>query len=84
MTRLTTRMACIVPVFALGTWVTCFPATKTFRSAAILFLARWLVALALAWRVAWFARTIGPMALKTELVYWSSDFLRECSDGLGA
>ena len=62
-------MACIVPVFALGTWVTCFSATKAFRSAAILFLARWLVALALSWRVAWFASTIGPTALRTELFF---------------
>ena len=52
MTRSATGMACIhvVPVFALGTWVACFSATKAFRSAVILIMVKWLFASALAWR----------------------------------
>jgi len=61
-------MACIVPVFALGTWVACFSATKAFRSAVILILVMWLFALALAWRSACSAQMIGPTALTIELV----------------
>ena len=79
-TRSPTGMACIVPVFALGTWVACFSSTKAFRSAVILILVRWLFAFALAWRPAWSARTKGRTALRIELVYRSGGCLRECSD----
>ena len=41
-------LACIVPVFGLGTWVACFSATKGFGSAVILILVMWLFASALA------------------------------------
>ena len=40
MTRSATGMACIVPVLALGTWVTCFSATKACRGAVILILVK--------------------------------------------
>ena len=48
MTRLVTGMAGIVPVLALGTWVTCFPSTKACRSAVMLILVKWHFASALA------------------------------------
>lgn len=73
-------MAGIVPVFALGTCVACFAATKTFRSAVVLFLVKWLFASALTWRPACSARMICLTANRIELVYWSGVFSRECSD----
>ena len=88
MTRSATVMACIVPVFALGTWVACFPAIKAFRSAVILILVKWLFASALAWRPTCSAWTKRRTAIRVQLVYWSGVFLSEGGDiflsGLGA
>ena len=88
MTRSATVMACIVPVFALGTWVACFPATKAVRSAVILILVKWLFVSALAWRPTCSAWTKRRTAIRVQLVYWSGVFLRECGDiflgGFGA